>query len=233
MKTLIQNGETILFIGDSITDCGRREDRLRGLGNGFVHLFNDMLLVRDSEKRISVINRGIGGNTVEDLRSRWSDDVLMHRPDWLVVMIGINDINQYLCNQGPIPLPPDTYEKIYDQLLDLTLRELPRCRLLLMDPFYGSRDATPGSYRAKVAGLLPEYQAAVARLAEKHHARHLKLQDVFRSRLALQHPDIYFPDEPVHPVSAGHFLIAESVYAAFAATEGGTETELPCCSPKK
>lgn len=225
MKTFIQNGETILFIGDSITDCGRREDRLRPLGNGFVSMFNDMLLTRDSEKRISVINRGIGGNTVEDLRSRWTDDVLAFRPDWLAVMIGINDINQYLCNQGPIPLPPETYGEIYDQLLTLTLQMLPRCRLLLMDPFYGSYDSTAGSYRAKVAGLLPEYHSAVSRLAEKHNARHLKMQDIFQGKLKAQHPDIYFPSEPVHPVSTGHFLIAESVYAALSSMELRTETE--------
>lgn len=228
MKTLIQNGETILFIGDSITDCGRREERLRPLGNGFVSLFNDMLLTRDSEKRISVVNRGVGGHTVEDLRSRWSDDALAFRPDWLAVMIGINDINQYLCNQGPVPLPPDTYGEIYEQLLTLTLQALPRCRLLLIDPFYGSSDTTPGSYRAKVAGLLPEYHSAVARLADKFQARHLKMHEIFRSKLAAQHPDIYFPFEPVHPGSAGHFLIAESVYAALAAIDDGrTETELP------
>jgi hypothetical protein len=216
MNTLIQDQETILFIGDSITDCGRREDQYKPLGCGFVSLFNDLLLTRDSEKKITVLNRGIGGNTVEDLRSRWSDDVLAFRPDWLVVKIGINDLNQYLCKQGPIPLPPETYEEIYDQLLALTRETLPKCRLLLIDPFYGSTDTTPGSYRAKVAALLPQYLAAVSRLAGKHGARHLKMQEIFMAKLNLQAPEIYCPNEPVHPLSTGHCLIAESVYAALA-----------------
>lgn len=216
MSTLIHDKQSILFIGDSITDCGRREDRFRPLGVGFVALFNDMLLTRDSEKSISVINRGIGGNTVEDLRSRWSDDVLALRPDWLVVKIGINDINQYLTHQGPVPLPPETYEEIYDQLLTRTRQELPQCNLLLIDPFYGSTDTMPGSYRAKVVALFPEYLAAVGRLAVKHGARHLKLHEIFMAKLKVQHPDVYFPNEPVHPLSSGHFLIAESVYSALA-----------------
>ena len=216
MSTLIQDTQTILFIGDSITDCGRRDAQHQPLGCGYVSYFNDMLLTRDSEKKITVINHGIGGNTVEDLRSRWCDDVLAFRPDWLVVKIGINDINQYLCKQGPIPLPPETYKEIYDQLLALTHRELPQCRLLLVDPFYGSNDTTPGSYRARVVALFPQYLAVVARLAGRHGARHLKLHDIFMSKLKVQHPEVYFPSEPVHPQSTGHFLIAESVYAALA-----------------
>ena len=82
MNTIIQDKQTIRFIGDSITDCGCRDDRFKPLGCGYVNLFNDMLLTRDSEKHIRVINRGVGGNTVEDLRSRWQDDALAHRPDW-------------------------------------------------------------------------------------------------------------------------------------------------------
>jgi lysophospholipase L1-like esterase len=214
MSTLIQNNETILFIGDSITDCGRRENQHKPLGCGFVSMFNDMLLTRDSEKKITVINRGIGGNTIADLRSRWQDDVLAFCPNWLVAKVGINDINQYLSKQGSMPLPPETYEEIYDQLLALTRRRLPKCKILLIDSFYGSTDAIPGSYRASVAALLPKYLEAVSRLAKKYGTRHLKLQDIFMAKLKVQHPEIYFPSEPVHPLSTGHFLIAESVYAA-------------------
>jgi len=223
MSTIIEHGESILFIGDSITDGDRRDDRYRPLGRGYVRFFHDMLVARDSEKSISVINHGFGGNTVEDLRSRWEDDVIAFTPDWLVVAIGINDINQFLCKQGPVSLDPKTFEEIYDGLLDLTSSRLPGTRMVLMEPFYGSRDATPGSYRARVAGLLPEYLEAVARLAAKHGARHLGLNSLFASKLKVQHPSRYFPLEPVHPESAGHFLIAESLYEALSLSSDGPE----------
>lgn len=214
MPTVLKSNETILFIGDSITDCGRRDDQHKPYGCGFVNMFKDMLTIRDSEKQIHLINRGIGGNTVEDLRSRWHDDVLAFRPDWLVVKIGINDLNRFLCNQGSIPLPPETYEEIYDQLLALTRRALPGCRFLVIGSFYGSNDTIPDSYRAKVAALLPAYLAAAARVAAKHEARYLDLQGIFTAKLKIQAADLYFPKDPVHPLSTGHFLIAESVYAA-------------------
>lgn len=214
MGTIIEDKQTILFIGDSITDCGRRDDRHKPLGCGYVSFFSDMLLTRDSEKHIQVINRGNGGNTVEDLRSRWADDVLMLRPDWLAIKIGINDINRYLCKQGPVPLPPETYQEIYGQLLAITREKLPECRLILIDPFYGSNDTVKGSYRAKVAKLFPRYLKAVENLARKYGTLHVKMNEIFQEKLKVQHPDVYFPTEPVHPTATGHFLIAEAVYAA-------------------
>ena len=41
---------------------------------------------------IRVINMGTSGNTVRDLKARWQRDVLDHKPDWLSIMIGINDV---------------------------------------------------------------------------------------------------------------------------------------------
>jgi len=38
MATKIKSGEKVLFIGDSITDCGRRNEA-RPLGVGYVKLF--------------------------------------------------------------------------------------------------------------------------------------------------------------------------------------------------
>ena len=62
MATKIKNGQTILFIGDSITDCGRRKDH-KTLGVGYVKLFADLLSVREPEKDIRIVNKGIDGDS--------------------------------------------------------------------------------------------------------------------------------------------------------------------------
>ena len=82
MPTPLKDGQTFLFIGDSITDCGRRGPNAP-LGDGYVKFFHDLLLIREPDKSVRIINTGIGGNTVEDLRSRWVDDALSYNPDWL------------------------------------------------------------------------------------------------------------------------------------------------------
>ena len=95
MSMQIKNGQKVLFIGDSITDCGRR-DAQRPLGAGYVKLFADMMIIRESAKRVEIINKGISGDNVVGLRNRWTDDVLRNRPDWLSIKIGINDLHGYL-----------------------------------------------------------------------------------------------------------------------------------------
>ena len=43
------------------------------------------------ELAIRVVNKGNSGNTVRDLETRWQDDVLDLSPDWVSIMIGVND----------------------------------------------------------------------------------------------------------------------------------------------
>jgi acyl-CoA thioesterase I len=203
----------ILFIGDSITDCGRREPNHAPLGIGYVRLFADLTAIRQPQRQdITILNRGIGGNTVENLRSRWHDDVLLHRPDLLSIKIGINDLNQYLSHNNP-PLSPEGYETTLRQLLTVTREQLPQTQLLLLTPFYLSSDAVDGSYRRKVGEILPQYIGAVKRLSEEFETRYIDFHAVFQEQLKHHHPDRFCP-EPVHPYLVGHLLMAEAVYTA-------------------
>lgn len=209
----LQTKETLLFIGDSITDCGRRE-RDVPLGVGYVRMLADLLAIREPAKRIQIINRGIGGNTVDDLRSRWADHVLAHRPDWLVVKIGINDLNRWLCGPDTNPKQsPEQFAAIYEQLVTLTRRELPATRLLLVSPFYASKDTTPDSHRARVLATIPTYVDAVRAIALRHGARFIDLHAAVQALLQDLPPDT-FAEDAVHPGPAGALFIAEQVYAA-------------------
>ena len=216
MATKLKDGDTLVFIGDSITDCGRREDRGKPYGFGYVRMFVDMLIAREPRKHVTVINEGIGGNTVEDLRSRWQDCVIAHKPDWLSVKIGINDCNRHL-NSAPDSLQsPENYAALYDQVLAETRQKLPDCKLLLIDPFFISKDRMRGSYRAKVLRALPAYIDIVHALSRKYRTRLVTTHAIFQSHLRHQPWTVYCP-EPVHPNTVGHMVIADAVYAALSA----------------
>jgi len=211
MALKIQDGETVLFIGDSITDCGRSGSE-RPLGNGYVKLFADLATIREPARRIRVINKGIGGHKVTDLRARWEDDVLRHKPDWLSVKIGINDLHRTLF-YPPDAVPPDIFQKVYDEVLSLTAKRLPKCRLLLVDPFYISTDSRPGSARGQVLALLPDYLRVVHMMSRRYKTRLAKTHEMFQKLLEHHEPDT-FCGEPVHPNLTGHLAIAETVYGA-------------------
>src|SRR3954462_2992704 len=93
---LIQAGQKLVMIGDSITDCERARPVGEGLfgavGKGYVAMVDAQLMNAFPERSIRVVNMGSSGNTVRDLAGRWQGDILDLRPDWLSVLIGINDV---------------------------------------------------------------------------------------------------------------------------------------------
>lgn len=91
MSSLVfQSNQTVLFIGDSITDCGRRQNQ-EGLGHGYVRKITELITARYPDRDISYINRGIGEDIVEGLENRWIADVITPQPDWLSIKIGVNN----------------------------------------------------------------------------------------------------------------------------------------------
>jgi len=211
---LIKKGQKILFVGDSITDCGRRAGE-HPLGDGYVKQFADMLIVRHPSRAITVVNKGISGDIVTGLRNRWEDDVIRNKPDWLSIKIGINDLHQTL-RPGPDSLPPKLYKETYEEILDRTRKALPKCKLLLIDSFYISTDTAANSFRSEVLELLPQYLRVVNELSRRFGTLHVKTHELFKRLLKTHEPDTFCP-EPVHPNSTGHLVIANAVYEALSA----------------
>jgi len=208
-QTVLRNGDRILFIGDSITDCGRR-DFAAPLGNGYVKFFSDFMHIREPEKEISILNHGIGGNTVEDLQARWKEDVLEQEYTWLSVKIGINDLHRWLCDPAT-GVSPEQFEESYHCILDQAKTARPDAQLLLIDPFYVAKTPAEEDFMKTVLATLPRYIDTVQKMSETFGARHVRTHDVFQALLQHKEPSLFCP-EPVHPFPIGHLVIAEAVY---------------------
>lgn len=95
---IFKDKETIVFAGDSITDMdkakpyGEEAGLGQGLGEGYVHMFSDMMMATYPEIDLRILNAGISGNTSAQLLSRWQEDVLEHKPDYVSICIGVNDV---------------------------------------------------------------------------------------------------------------------------------------------
>ena len=62
------------------------------MGDGYVHLINAYTTALLPQMELMIVNRGVSGDTVVDLKKRWKDDVLAFHPDWVTIMIGVNDV---------------------------------------------------------------------------------------------------------------------------------------------
>ena len=93
---LFEKGDRIVFIGDSISDYERARPIGEGLfnawGTSYVADVGALLSCVYPQLALRITNMGISGNQVRDLDKRWQTDVLDLKPDWVVVLIGINDV---------------------------------------------------------------------------------------------------------------------------------------------
>lgn len=209
----IPSGSTLLFIGDSITDCDRSYPvgEKGGLGNGYVNLINAILGAHSPQYSLRMLNTGISGNRIPDLKARWQSDVLDLKPDWLSVMIGINDVWRQFDSPGrPGQVSLDRYVTIYRQLLEQTKPLVEG--IVLMSPYYIEKNPEDDMRR-----LMDRYGQAVKQLAEEYNTEFVDVQAAFDAFL-VHNPTQALCGDRVHSNTIGHMLIAR----AFMQTMGFT-----------
>ncbi len=216
----IQPHSKILFIGDSITDAGRGPSGepspgpgAPGLGHGYVNMVHALLTALRPGDRIRVINRGVGGNTVRDLAERWRRDVLDWKPDWLSVMIGINDVwRQFDCPLvAECHIDPDEYRRTLDRLL-VEARSVVDGLVLVTPYVIEPRREDP--MRAR----MDEYGQVVRGLADTHGAVLVDAQSAMDALCEAYHPTGIAWDR-IHPQPPGHMALAIAWLQAVGLTE--------------
>ena len=203
----LEANQTLLFIGDSITDCGREKPLgmrgWAGLGNGYVSLVDSILPAFYPGSPICVLNTGISGNRVTDLQGRWKEDVIAHAPDWLSVMIGINDVwRQFDSRPGADQVTLDRFEIVYREILDATRAKVEG--LVLMTPFFLEINQSD-----PMRAMMDQYGQAVQKMAAEYDAIFVDTQAAFDRYLKHQ-PTQSLCGDRVHPNGAGHMILARA-----------------------
>ena len=202
----------VLFYGDSITDAGRNYDLLHGeeaMGYGYVKYAAAGLKERGFTDE-DLINRGISGNRIVDLYARIKVDCWNHQPDFISILIGVNDVWHEVEFGNGVEL--DRFEKMYRILIEDTKKVLPNIQIMLCEPFVLEGLATS----AKFDQFLEVYKYAevVKKLATEYGLYYLPLQETISKAAANATVEEYLADG-VHPAEAGAKLIANEWLKAF------------------
>ena len=200
----LDTNDTIVFIGDSITDADRHHPAYAPLGRGYVHFAANSLLATYPQLNLTITNTGIGGDTILDLQRRWEADCLSHEPSVLSVLIGINDAWYLTTPSGGNgkAAPPEQYEVTYDQLL-LQAKNRCDCQIVLIEPFVFSADP-----QSQLLSTAKPYIAIVRKLATKYGAVLVALQEHINKQIK-QVPSEQWADDTVHPREWAHAWIAQ------------------------
>lgn len=207
MTLIFKSKESIEFIGDSITDCGREFPELQPLGDGYVRQVHDLLQAGYPELQLIIINQGVSGDRVTNLKARWKTDVIEVNPDWLFIYIGVNDVWRFFEGNREEAVALKDFENIYRQLIN-GVRTNTKAQLRLVSPFLAEKDKED-AFRKK----LGQYQDVIDALGEGFGLPVIHLQPAFDWAM-LTYPPTYWTSDRVHPTREGHMLIALTILRA-------------------
>lgn len=216
---LLQKNSTLLFTGDSVTDAGRvrplGEGHFGQLGASYAGMVQAMLDAWRPEANLRILNTGISGNRVTDLKARWQEDVLAYKPDYVSILIGINDVwHQFDSPRTPAHrISLELYRSTLEGLILSCLVNGVK-QLILFTPFY--IDPNP---QDPVRLQLQAYADAVRQLAAKHHCILVDAQAAFDKACTFYHSSMYSADR-VHPNQTGHAILAKTFLEAIEADLG-------------
>lgn len=204
----LEKNDTILFQGDSITDCHREKKRnlvannAKAMGVGYALQIGADLLLNNPNLKLRFFNRGISGNRVPSLQKRWTKDCIELKPNVLSILVGVNDIWHKL--NGKYDGTTESYRDGFTKLLAETKRQLPATKIVICEPFALKVGAVKDSW-------FPEFddRRQVAReVSDVAGAIWVPFQSMFDQAVESGPSARYWAADGVHPSMAGHALMA-------------------------
>lgn len=188
----IERKARILFDGDSITDAGRDRADEHSLSG-----YNRIIADRIGAERC--YNRAVSGERTTELLARWERTLDETRPDYVSILIGINDVwRKYDSNN------PTSHEKFKENYETILRTVCPRVKgVILLEPY--------------LIPVLPEREImredlnpkidVIRALARKYRTAYVPLNGLYAEASITGDPKDY-SDDSVHPNTGGHAFIA-------------------------
>lgn len=192
----------VLFIGDSITDCGRNREKPEILGNGYANMVASLLNVEMAELNLSFQNFGISGNRVKDLKARWQTDCIDQKTDIVSILIGVNDVWRRYDSDDPTTA--ESFENDYRKILQ-DIRDNLNSQIIIIEPFLLP---VPEDRIAWREDLDPKI-TAVRKLAYEFADAYVPMDGIFAAA-SCRCEHAFWAADGVHPTQAGHMLIAQA-----------------------
>ena len=183
-----------VFIGDSVTDCGRLVEP--PYGDGYVYN-----IANSGRLKGEIINVGTSGHRLIDLENRWNTDVLAHKPTSVSVAIGINDTwRRYDDND---PTSTEDFEDTYRRVLKAT-KANGNPDLVLCEPFLLSVREEMNTWREDLDPKI----AVVHTMAAEFGATLVRFDQRFKD-VAQEMSMLELADDGIYPSKLGHQIMAD------------------------
>jgi lysophospholipase L1-like esterase len=203
-----KKGDRVVFAGNSITEAG--------LYGSYIWLY---YMTHFPERRIEVINGGVGGDVAEQIYNRLDGDLLKKKPTVLAVTFGMNDSKyfEYVDKNKPmtdekraaiVKESRDSYTKI-----EARLKQLPgMTKILMASSPYDETAKMEGNLftgKSKTMQQIIDFQLSSAQQNNWGFVDFFYPMTVINEREQKTNPGYTNTGtDRIHPGSAGHFIMA-------------------------
>ena len=197
-----QKRKKIIFFGDSITQAGVNP-------GGYIDDLNKMLVAQKEEGSYELIGAGIGGNKIYDLYLRMDSDVVMKRPNIVVIYVGVNDVwHKQSAGTGT---DADKFEKFYKAIIAKLQKD--DIKVVLCTPAVIGEKT---DFTNQLDGDLNKYSNIIRALAKANNLPLVDLRKAFLEYNLQHNPDNKEKEiltvDRVHLNAAGNQLVADEMW---------------------
>ena len=204
MHSFFKPGQVVLFQGDSVTDCSRADKNFAPLGNGYAQKISVIYQTLFAKQNVQFVNRGVSGNRACDLLARYEKDFKAVQPDFISILIGINDTwRRYDSNDET---PQSVFLQQYETLLQKIKTDLPRAEIMLIEPFVLPSCADHLHWREDLGPKIEVVRA----LAREYADYFLPMDGILAQAQTACYTAQQLSLDGVHPTDCGHGVIAHA-----------------------
>ena len=209
MKRYFKDGDTVLFQGDSVTDWYRERDTecktIENMGQGYPRLFKLIYDTLFPGNKVNFVNRGVSGDRIKNLLERYDEDFKSLNPDFISVMIGINDTWHGIWDNTNTTV--EQFKKSYRELLEKIKKDMPNAKIMILEQFA----FTDHPDRLGWDKDLDKKRAVTRELAAEFADYFIPIYDIMNEAKKENFTMRELSEDGVHPVSIGHSLIAVEI----------------------
>ena len=211
-QVIINDGDKVAFLGDSITAGGANYG---GYCRMVVHGLKAKGII------VEPVFAGVPGNTSEHMLGRLEQSVLRHKPDWVVLAAGVNDIwhGDPTVKIGVFQPKPgmgvklDGYKKNVSAIVD-------RCKDAGATVILTTITPIREDPEFKLNITARKYNAFLVQLAKERKLPIAKLNEAMFAEIA---GGARLTSDGVHPLGIGHRVMAKGVLRAMGLSQEDTE----------
>jgi len=157
-------------------------------------------------QQVELVNLAVPGAVSEDVLNNQLKPTLAENPDYVSLLIGINDIHNVVSLAN--------FNRNYQNILE-TLESKTKAKIVVINlPYLGSKTAVRFPFSIILDRITQEFNGVISSLVDQNNPRFV-LVDLYSATKDAQNQPTYYARDNFHPSGVGYTLWSKTLNVAF------------------